>query len=168
MVTKGGRTEYCFNSFVLGFSPKMWTLLTEFFLSVKRSFLNRKIWIWMNPAVYSQNKIQALLLCHLPDSTFQMSSFKRPQVWVDKQLCVSRCRCSPCCGFLHFMPETNEPAGHFVQTCKWFSVYFKAGQPVSELLKSSNIVIMTHWWEGSNEAELLAFLWCCLIMTLRE
>lgn len=66
-----------------------------------------------------------------------------PQVYVDKYLCVSRCQHAPCCEFLHFITESNEPIGHFVQARKWFSVYFKAGQPVSELLKSSNIVIMT-------------------------
>lgn len=49
-----------------------------------------------------------------------------------------------------------------------FSVYLKAGQPVRELLKSSYTVIMTHWWEDSNGAELLIFLPCCLIMTLEQ
>lgn len=41
-------------------------------------------------------------------------------------------------------------------------------KPVSELLKSSNIIITIHWWEGSNGAELLTFLRRCLIMTLQE
>lgn len=65
------------------------------------------------------------------------------QVGGYKQLCVSRHQRPPCCEFSLFITESNEPIGHFVPACKPFTVYFKAGQPVSELLKNSNIVIMT-------------------------
>lgn len=46
--------------------------------------------------------------------------------------------------FLHFISKSNEPVEHFVQTGKRLNVYFKGGQPVSELLNSSNTVIKTH------------------------
>ena len=61
---------------------------------------------------------------------------------VDKRL-QDRCQRPAHHQIFHFIIESNEPIGHFVHGCEWGNVYFKPGQPVSLLLKSSDIVIMT-------------------------